>query len=250
MARGDAQDQHRRRAITRLTPAPIPEQRRLPCVAPSTTTFHTTRARGGEGHWTSILRYDSAEHLEAWMNAPERKALLSETREFIESEELMRLATAFPGWVPIDPLTGEGPPNWKTAMLVLLGLFPIVMLRENLPMDNNNPLSRRQFVAGAAAAAGGAFLGQTGRAEYPQSAPMNIDTLKRAARELLPRLANRISRNEFTGDCGTVSFPTAPRRSPGAPPMSRTSSPRFNLHKKTNRRWSSARAATTGVSRR
>ncbi|MGA7393348.1 MAG: FAD-binding oxidoreductase [Terrimicrobiaceae bacterium] len=49
-------------------------------------------------------------------------------------------------------------------------------------MDNNIPLSRRQFVAGAAAAAGGAFLGQTGRAESPQSAPMNIDTLKRACK--------------------------------------------------------------------
>jgi hypothetical protein len=85
-------------------------------------------AGGKEGHWTSILRYDSAGHLEAWMNAPERKALLTETKEFIESEELMRLATAFPGWVPIDPMTGEGPPNWKAAMLVLLGLFPIVML--------------------------------------------------------------------------------------------------------------------------
>lgn len=85
-------------------------------------------AGGGDGHWTSILRYDSAEHLEAWMNAPERRVLLSETRDFIESEELMRLATAFPGWVPIDPMTGEGPPNWKAAMLVLLGLFPIVML--------------------------------------------------------------------------------------------------------------------------
>ena len=60
-------------------------------------------ANGGDGHWTSILRYDSADHLEAWMNASERKALLSETREFIESEELMRLATAFPGWVPLDP---------------------------------------------------------------------------------------------------------------------------------------------------
>lgn len=85
-------------------------------------------AGGKDGHWTSILRYDSAEHLEAWMNAPERKELLTETQEFIESEELMRLATAFPGWVPIDPMTGEGPPNWKAAMLVLLGLFPIVML--------------------------------------------------------------------------------------------------------------------------
>lgn len=80
------------------------------------------------GHWTSILRFDSATHLEGWMNAPERKKLLAETRDFIESEELMRLATAFPGWVPIDPMTGQGPPNWKAALLVLLGLFPIVML--------------------------------------------------------------------------------------------------------------------------
>ncbi|MBE2203516.1 MAG: antibiotic biosynthesis monooxygenase [Chthoniobacterales bacterium] len=85
-------------------------------------------AGGKDGHWTSILRYASAEHLEAWMNAPERKALLAETGEFIESEELMRLQTSFPGWVPMDPLTGEPPPNWKAAMLVLLGLFPIVML--------------------------------------------------------------------------------------------------------------------------
>ncbi len=83
---------------------------------------------GGDGHWTSILRYDSAEHLEAWMKAPERRTLLAETKDFIESEELMRLATSFPGWVPLDPLTGEPPPNWKAALLVLLGLFPIVML--------------------------------------------------------------------------------------------------------------------------
>lgn len=85
--------------------------------------------KGGDGgHWTSILRFDSAEHLEAWMNAPERKVLIAETKEFIESEELMRLQTSFPGWVPLDPMTGEPPPNWKAALLVLLGLFPIVML--------------------------------------------------------------------------------------------------------------------------
>jgi antibiotic biosynthesis monooxygenase (ABM) superfamily enzyme len=85
-------------------------------------------AGGDAGHWTSILRYDTARHLEAWMNSPERRALLAEEREFLESEEMMRIATAFPGWVPIDPMTGDGPPNWKAAMLVLLGLFPIVML--------------------------------------------------------------------------------------------------------------------------
>ena len=30
--------------------------------------------------------------------------------------------------MPVDPVTGKGPPDWKTALLVLLGLFPVVML--------------------------------------------------------------------------------------------------------------------------
>jgi uncharacterized protein len=80
------------------------------------------------GFWTTIMRFDSAPHLEAWMNAPERKELVRESKAFIEHEQLTRLATSFPGWVPTDPKTGKGPPNWKAGMLVLLGLFPIVML--------------------------------------------------------------------------------------------------------------------------
>jgi antibiotic biosynthesis monooxygenase (ABM) superfamily enzyme len=80
------------------------------------------------GFWTTIMRFDSASHLEGWMNAPERKDLLRESKAFIEHEQLTRLATSFPGWFPTDPKTGKGPPNWKAGMLVLLGLFPIVML--------------------------------------------------------------------------------------------------------------------------
>jgi len=80
------------------------------------------------GMWTSIIRFDTAAQLEKWMNAPERAAMLKESKAFIEHEQLTHLATSFPGWVPIDPATGKGPPDWKAAMLVLLGLFPIVML--------------------------------------------------------------------------------------------------------------------------
>ena len=81
-----------------------------------------------EGLWTTIIRFDTAEQLEAWMRAPEREELLAESKAFIDHEHLMRLATSFPGWVPINPMTGKGPPNWKAALLVILGLFPIVML--------------------------------------------------------------------------------------------------------------------------
>ena len=80
------------------------------------------------GFWTTIMRFDSGSHLEGWMNAPERKEMLSESKAFIEHEQLTRLATSFPGWFPTDPKTGHGPPKYKAGMLVLLGLFPIVML--------------------------------------------------------------------------------------------------------------------------
>jgi antibiotic biosynthesis monooxygenase (ABM) superfamily enzyme len=85
-----------------------------------------------DGLWTTIIRFDTTEHLEAWMDAPERAELLAESKAFIDQEQLMRLATSFPGWVPINPVTGKGPPNWKTALLVVLGLFPTVMLEMRL----------------------------------------------------------------------------------------------------------------------
>ena len=82
----------------------------------------------GGTHWITMLRFATTEQLNAWLAAPERAAMLKEARAFIEDEELLRLATSFPGWVRIDPETGKGPPDWKTALLVLLGLYPIVVL--------------------------------------------------------------------------------------------------------------------------
>jgi antibiotic biosynthesis monooxygenase (ABM) superfamily enzyme len=82
----------------------------------------------GELGWTTLMRFDSAEQLDAWLKSPERAALLREVQPLIDYTHLQRVDTSFPGWFPTDPGTGKGPPNWKAAMLVLLGLFPIVML--------------------------------------------------------------------------------------------------------------------------
>ena len=82
----------------------------------------------GELGWTTLMRFDTAEHLDKWLKSPERAALLGEVEPLIDYAHLQRMETSFPGWFPTDPNTGQGPPNWKAAMLVLLGLFPIVML--------------------------------------------------------------------------------------------------------------------------
>ncbi|HWY31429.1 MAG TPA: antibiotic biosynthesis monooxygenase [Candidatus Acidoferrum sp.] len=82
----------------------------------------------GELGWTTLMRFDTVEQLEAWLKSPERAALLREAEPLVEYAHLQRMGTSFPGWFPTDPKTGKGPPNWKAGMLVLLGLFPIVML--------------------------------------------------------------------------------------------------------------------------
>lgn len=82
----------------------------------------------GELGWTTLMRFATADHLNAWLKSDERAALLKEAEPIVDYAHLQRLDTSFPGWFPTDAATGKGPPNWKAAMLVLLGLFPIVML--------------------------------------------------------------------------------------------------------------------------
>jgi antibiotic biosynthesis monooxygenase (ABM) superfamily enzyme len=82
---------------------------------------------GGVG-WMTLMRFSTVEDLNRWMNSPERTKLIREAAGLVEKAYLHRVDAAFPGWSPTDPATGQSPPNWKTTMLVLLGLYPIVSL--------------------------------------------------------------------------------------------------------------------------
>jgi hypothetical protein len=81
-----------------------------------------------ETGWTTVIRFHTVEQLDSWLNSPERKALLGEAEQLIEGFQAQRVDASFPGWVPADPVTGKPPNVWKTAGLVLLVLFPVIML--------------------------------------------------------------------------------------------------------------------------
>jgi uncharacterized protein len=81
-----------------------------------------------ETGWTTVLRFDSAENLDHWLKSRERAAMIKESEDMVAGFHAQRVDTSFPGWVPNDPATGKPPNMWKTAGLVLLTLFPIVML--------------------------------------------------------------------------------------------------------------------------
>lgn len=105
----------------------------------------------GEVDWTTILRFDSAKNLERWLNSDERAQMVKESEELVGGFMAQRVDTSFPGWIPNDPATGSPPNMWKTAALVLLTLFPVVMLELrflNPQLETLNP-AVRTFIGNA-----------------------------------------------------------------------------------------------------
>lgn len=106
--------------------------------------------------WATLLRFDSPESLDNWFKSSERKALLQEAEAFVTKTRFKSISTSFPGWVPVDPETGEQPANWKTWLLVLTGLFPVVILEikftSPLMTSLNRSLSTFLNLAGSVAA--------------------------------------------------------------------------------------------------
>jgi antibiotic biosynthesis monooxygenase (ABM) superfamily enzyme len=84
---------------------------------------------GLQNDWVSLLRFDTAEHLNAWLESDARRIALQEAGQFIDRSREQQVATSFSGWFTFGDIPGQqAPPNWKQAMIVLLTLFPVVML--------------------------------------------------------------------------------------------------------------------------
>jgi antibiotic biosynthesis monooxygenase (ABM) superfamily enzyme len=82
---------------------------------------------GLQDDWVSLLRFDTAEHLNAWLESDARREALREVEQFTNTRE-QQVASAFSGWFTFSDAPGQVPPSWKQGMIVLLVLFPVVML--------------------------------------------------------------------------------------------------------------------------
>lgn len=83
---------------------------------------------GVQDYWVTILRFDSAPHLEAWLTAPERQRLIAEAEAFTDKTHTRTVRTGFDGWFQIGGEAAASPPAWQQNMLVILALYPVVFL--------------------------------------------------------------------------------------------------------------------------
>jgi antibiotic biosynthesis monooxygenase (ABM) superfamily enzyme len=114
---------------------------------------------GLQDNWVSLLRFDTAEHLNAWLESDARRDALREVEPFIDKRE-QQVATAFSGWFTFSDAPGQAPSSWKQSMIVLLTLYPIVMLEQLFlnPLLHSLGMAEAIFIGNLLSVAATGFL--------------------------------------------------------------------------------------------
>lgn len=81
---------------------------------------------GLQDEWTVCYRFDTAEHLDAWLISDARKQLLRHPhfRDF----KMRKIDQSFGNWFAFGDETASPPSDFKTSVAVRMGLYPTVVL--------------------------------------------------------------------------------------------------------------------------
>ena len=83
---------------------------------------------GVQDDWVGVTRFATASDLEAWLASTARRDLLAEGERFRDFR-LRRVPQSFGSWFSAGATeSAAAPPSWKTALSVLVGLYPTVVL--------------------------------------------------------------------------------------------------------------------------
>jgi len=83
---------------------------------------------GVQADWLTILRFDTQENLQSWLDSPIRRQIIAEAEPLTEGFDYHITRSGFDQWFPVAATNASAPPVWKQNMVVLLMLFPVVFL--------------------------------------------------------------------------------------------------------------------------
>jgi len=103
---------------------------------------------GFQEHFVTMLKFDSSEHLNAWLTSSERQVILEDSTKFVEQSVIRQARSGFGNWFAFGAQRQGMAPAWKNNYIVLLGLYPIVMLEILFlnPYIHWMPLSISNFI--------------------------------------------------------------------------------------------------------
>ena len=110
---------------------------------------------GLQEEWVVVVRFDSATHLQNWLESEPRRRLNQQAARLWDEASVESFGGGFPGWFTAgrgELSKGALPPNWKQAMTVILVLYPTVFLlsRYLSPWLTGLPFAESLFVGNVA----------------------------------------------------------------------------------------------------
>lgn len=75
--------------------------------------------------WSIVLRFESASAAEEWQKSPHRAEARKELRSTVRSQLLLTVGAGQSTW-----FSAQGTCSWKQALLIVLGLYPVISLNE------------------------------------------------------------------------------------------------------------------------
>ena len=82
--------------------------------------------KGVQEEWTTIYRFDTAGHLDAWLTSEQRRKLLASAQ--FGNFNLRTIDESFGNWFAFQGSAAAPPSNFKTSIAIWFGLYPSVML--------------------------------------------------------------------------------------------------------------------------
>lgn len=78
--------------------------------------------------YTIILRFDTQEHLETWMQSPERKRLIEKVRPILAQDDDFFIRSGLDFWFTPEGAKASVPVRWKQFLVTWSAIFPLVLL--------------------------------------------------------------------------------------------------------------------------
>jgi uncharacterized protein len=86
-------------------------------------------AAASTGEYRVVYRFDTSEHLDAWLHSDERAAWLERAEPHVVGPMRMQVLTGLETWFTLPDLPGiPPPPPYKMALLTWVTIFPLITI--------------------------------------------------------------------------------------------------------------------------
>lgn len=83
---------------------------------------------GASERYTVIVRFDSREHLTAWLNSPERKTLIERARPLLVEDDKYEIQSGLDFWFTPEGSKAKVPTRWKQSLVTWSAIYPLVLI--------------------------------------------------------------------------------------------------------------------------